>query len=186
MTTFAQILRFLVVILIVVSTQLKKRGHILVCNILQNVVAIVSYFLLGLYPGCVMCTIAVIRSTIYFAYSRHKRPVPVWTLVLIEIAMIASAVTFWQNWFDAFLLAHHLLFSFASWQDNVVAFKAMFLICCAFLIVYDSLCKTYIYIATEVLNAGFAVLSIIMTNKKQKLQNQNSLQDDDCPSELKT
>lgn len=68
---------------------------------------------------------------------------------------------------DVFILINSLINTYTTWQDNVKVLKIGAVICSVFLILYDIFVGAYVYVISELLYGGAALLSILYKQKNK-------------------
>jgi len=87
---FANLIGLLAVVLFVVSYQLKRRRHLILCNALSRVLFVTQYLLLGAYEGALLDVTALAVSLVCNRREQGwiKRHLPL-TVALANLAIVA-------------------------------------------------------------------------------------------------
>ena len=124
---------------------------------------------IGKYLGCILVGVLTLKGLIYFIFAQKKLKPNIYVFITFEVAILVTSIFLWQSWADIFILLNSLINTFTTWQDNVKVLKIGAVICSVFLVLYDVFVGAYVYVISEVLYGGAALVSILW-NKKGKIQ----------------
>ena len=164
----SQILGFIAIVVVIISMLFREKSKILLFSTIYNVLTLTSYILLGRYLGCILVGIATLKTLVYYIFSIKKMSRNIIVLIVFEVSIITVSIIFWQSWFDIFLLINLVINTYTTWQDNVKIIKIFSVVCCVFLSLYDFFSGAYMYIISELLFGGTALISLIKTTKQEK------------------
>ena len=185
MEIVAQILGIVAIVVSVFSMLLKNKTHILLLSILYNILTIVTYLLLGKYLGCILVGVLTLKGLVYFIFAQKKLKPNIFVFITFEVAILVTSIFLWQSWADIFILLNSLINTFTTWQDNVKVLKIGAVICSVFLVLYDVFVGAYVYVISEVLYGGAALVSILWKKKDNKQEISIEEQKDEVKEESK-
>lgn len=164
----SQILGVIAIIVVIISMIFKEKSKILFFSTIYNFLTLTSYILLGRYLGSILVLIATLKTLLYYIFSIKKIPKKNYILIIFEVSIITTSIILWQSWFDIFLLINLVINTYTTWQDDVKIIKIFSVVCCVFLSLYDFFSGAYMYIISELLFGGTALVSLIKTIKQEK------------------
>jgi len=123
----AQIIGVLITILIVGSIQQKKQKHIMLWQLIANILESIQYCLLSAFTGAVTSFLAVIRCLILFVFkNKNRKPSLLFICTYSLIVVVLGALT-WENLYSIIPIATTILYTYGFWQENTTITR----ICCA-------------------------------------------------------
>ena len=169
-------------ILTIIGIQFGKKDKIILFYFFADVFLVIEFFLLGSIAGALMNLVSTLRCFIYYTYDKHKLKTPFATMIMFEIATIATGVIFWQNIWSLIIIIANLTYNYGTWQENVLILKITAFIQSSCWIIYDLISKAYVsmlqecFLVIATLIAIIVILHHILIEKKQnKIKNKNSL-----------
>ena len=88
----AQSIGMVATVLGILCVQINAPGRILVLQLVTNALVILNYLLLGSYPGCALCGVAIVHVLYNYRYIRRGKTPPRRSLYLFFVPYIASVV----------------------------------------------------------------------------------------------
>ena len=116
MFIIAQIIGILLIILNVISMQMKEKKNIVFTLLLINLLAAINLMMLGSYTGSIICFFAVIQIIINNIFERKEKEVPKVILGIYIIISIICGVITYKTIFDVLPIISSILFIFTSFQ----------------------------------------------------------------------
>ena len=168
MELMAEILGIIAIGVSVASMLLKKKSGIMLLCSIYNLLTLTSYLLLGKYLGCIIVGILTLKSLTYYFFSLKKLKPNIVVLIIFEISILLTSIILWSSWTDILILCSSIISTYSTWQDNVKFLKICVIICTAFLVAYDIFVEAYVYVISELLYGGAALLSLIYYKKGMK------------------
>ena len=152
----AQVLGFVGTILSLGVVQLKKIGHILIGELLCNVMIALNYLLLGGYSGAVICAVSIAQILMSYHFAKKNKPFKwQYACLFIVIYGISTALSY-QTAIDILPFAGAAFAVLAIMQKKPAMYRAIMLLNSLVLIPYDFSTKAY----TTLLTHGMLLISI--------------------------
>ena len=114
----AQILGVLVILIFALAPHLKSKPEIMLCIVAGNVLIVVESLLLGAKTEAAVVAIALVRSLVFFFYSRKEKRAPVWMLSLFMAAQAGCVFVTWKDWF-CLLMLFDVGQTYGQWQTDL-------------------------------------------------------------------
>ena len=149
-----------------VCFQAKKRGRILVFQILANLFWVVHFLLLKAYTGTLLCALSAIRCGVYyFLEGRQKYLVFSAVGVFCIISTVISILTY-EGYLSLLALVGTLLqcVSFAVSKPNTI--RVISLCASPFWFTYDILSLSYTGAVNEIISVISMIVGLIRYRKK--------------------
>lgn len=168
MEILVQILGILALGVAICSMLLKEKPQIMLFITIYNILTLISYLLLGQYLGCILISIAAVRSFTFFLFSiKNSRP-NILAFILFNILGITFSIIFWASWYDIFMFINLIANTYATWQTNVKIIKITTVVCTVFYVLYDIFVGAYSYIISELAFGVVALYSLIKHKDEKK------------------
>ncbi len=139
----AQFLGILVIILNVISMQMKEKKNILLCFLFINIFSSINYFLLESNSGAIICFFAIIQLLINnFFEKRGKNISKIIIAIYIIISIFLGMITY-NSFIDIIPIICSILFIFSIIQTKEKYIRILSLLNVLIWIVYGIICKAY-------------------------------------------
>lgn len=155
----AQWVGILTTVIALVGIQFRKLNHILISQILTNLLSALSFFLLGGFSGAWICLVAILQTVVLFLFNRkprknerRKRTV---LAVLFCLIFLAGTAYVYHGWGDLVSGTCAVIFALAVVQEDADRFRGLFLVNGLLWMVYDLSTGAY----TNLLLHGLSVVS---------------------------
>lgn len=175
MEVLAQVLGGIGIAISVMSMLLKNKSTILLMCMIYNLLTLSSYLLLGKYLGCILVGVLVLKSLVYYIFSVRNLKPNIIILIIFEVSVLGLCIFLWESWTDIFILCSSLINIYCTWQDNVKFLKACVVICSVLLVLYDIFAHAYMYIISELLYGGTALISLLAKKKDDNEMTENRI-----------
>ena len=167
----AQGISVVTTVIAILCMQLKKMKAILICQLLANTLAGLTYFFLDGKSGIGISILAVVQTVVmYFYGKKEKIPHPLVTIAFCASYVIYSLLIF-ENAFDLLPAAAAIFFALSVAQKKPSLYRIFAAINPIFWIAYDVYEDAYIYIF---MHSGIfisAVIGIIRLDIIEKRKN---------------
>lgn len=97
---------------------------------------IVKYLLLGAFTGLMSIIVSIIRSSVYYGFKHHKKDVPIFIPILLNIVMIILTSYTYSGWWSLLPLAGSITCTWADWQPDLYSSKTGQIINESFWLIY--------------------------------------------------
>lgn len=170
MFIIAQILGILGSASNIISMQLKKKQHILICFILAGVLFTGSYLLLNGYSGAIVCLIATLQTGLSYIYDRKNKELPKWLIIIFFILSTLGGVLTYQNILDIFAILAGVTYTWSIIQKQEKYIRLITLSNSALWFIYDIFIKAY---STCISDAIIILSTLIGIIRFDVLKNKN-------------
>lgn len=158
----------LTIIFTILSFIPKEKWKMMLCFLVTNGTMIATYILSGSLLGGLLVCGALVRTFVYFYYSKsNKRPEPI-VMILFEIYYIIMAILFWDNVIDLLMLVNLVVVTYTSWQKDVKTLRFGYIFSSLLLIPYDIVLGAYTTAVSEVIMLISVLYSLIKYSKVTK------------------
>lgn len=154
----AQIIGIAVAVISVVMVQFKNMAHILLLEIISNLLISLNFILLGGWSGSGICIIAIFQTTLTYIYNKKGMKLAKGYIILFEILYLICSVFTYKNVFDIISCGAALLYGVAIVQKKTSNFRMLSAINSILWIIFDIGVCAY----TTVFTHGFLLVSIII------------------------
>jgi len=113
----AQIFGIIMIILDVISPQMKTKKAIIFVVIFVNLAGTLQFVFLGKWTGIITTFIALVRTLIYYFYASKSRRAPIWMLIVLMVIQLGSVIWTWDSWYAIFMLLT-VANIYGQWQIN--------------------------------------------------------------------
>lgn len=166
-----QVLGIITILLTVVSFFQKEKWKMMLYFSATNAVLVVTYILCGKLLGGILVLGALIRTIVYFYYSKYnKRPEPI-VMILFEIYAIVVSILLWNSPTDLLMIINIIVVTYTTWQNDVRTLRLGYVLSGGLLIAYDITIGAYTTAISELLMLVSVVLSLIKYAKVTKSYN---------------
>ena len=145
----AQIIGILLIILNVISMQLKKKKNIVFVLLLINLLAAINLMMLGSYTGSIICFFAVIQIIINNIFERKDKEIPKVILGIYIIISIICGVITYKTIFDVLPIISSILFTITIIQKKEKNIRRIHLINMSLWVVYDFISAAYTNVISD-------------------------------------
>lgn len=158
----------LTIILTILSFIPKEKWKMMLCFAATNITMIATYVLAGSILGGLLVAGALVRTFVYFYYSKsNKRPEPI-VMIMFEIYYIVMSVIFWNNVVDLFMLVNLIVVTYTSWQKDVRTLRFGYIFSSLLLLPYDIILGAYTTAVSELIMLISVLYSLIKYAKVTK------------------
>lgn len=168
MLLISNILGIVAIVISGLSMVFKKKATIMLFSMIYNILTLTSYLLLGKYLGSILVGVLTLKSLVYYLFALKKLKPNTFVLILFEVSILCLSIVLWDTWVDIFMLTNSIINTYFTWQDNVIYLKISVVVCACLLILYDVLVGAYVYVLSEVIYGGTALVSLIIMIKQRK------------------
>lgn len=145
----AQIIGILLIILNVISMQLKKKKNIVFILLLINLLAAINLMMLGSYTGSIICFFAVIQIIINNIFERKEKEISKEILGIYIIISIICGVITYKTMFDILPIISSILFTITIIQKKEKNIRRIHLINMSLWVVYDFISAAYTNVISD-------------------------------------
>lgn len=160
-----QALGIVVCICTCLSFFFKEKWKMMITLTITNIVLMAEYILCGSLVGGLLCLGALLRTLVFFIYSKKNKKPDAIVLIFFEIYYIVISIVLWQNMTDLLILINLLVVTYTSWQDDMRILRMGYIASSMLLIPYDILLGAYTTIFSEVAMLVMVILSLIKYSK---------------------
>ena len=162
-TTFliVQIIGIFTIFITSISFFQKQKWKMMLCLMFTNVLLSVTYVLCGDLIGGLLVAGALLRTIIYFLYSKiNKKPEPI-VMVLFQMYNVIISVLFWKGITNLFIILNLLVVTYTTWQDDLTTLRLGYVISSVLLCTYDILLKAYTTSISEIIMLISVLVALI-------------------------
>lgn len=159
----AQIFGAIGLILIVISLQMRRKKTLLKLQMVSCLMFVMQYVCLKAPNGCVMNGIAMVRN---FIYGRYKK-VPNWLVALVLLAIIVSAVVFYENPVGLLPGVATIVYTIGFASKNMRIVRGSDLLACLFYVAYNISVGAWMGLAATLLEMIFTIIAIVRYDIKE-------------------
>lgn len=145
----AQIIGILLIILNVISMQLKNKKNIVFVLLIINLLAAINLMMLGSYTGSIICFFAVIQIIINNIFERKDKEIPKVILGIYIIISIICGVITYKTIFDVLPIISSILFTITIIQKKEKNIRRIHLINMSLWVVYDFISAAYTNVISD-------------------------------------
>jgi hypothetical protein len=170
-----QVLGLLALTSWVSSVQLKKKGDILLLQILASVFYCLHYGLLNATSASVVSIVSILRLISIYLIEKKGRKVNVFVLVLFIVLLLGVGVATYNGLLSLLPIFITILYTYGTWQPNTKILRIIFFICGWIWIYFNYNVGSYILIignALEIISGtvSFFRFGIIKKADKKKTE----------------
>lgn len=163
-----QILGLVTVLLTIFSFFQKEKWKMMLLLSVTNAVMVTTYILCGQLLGGILVIGALIRTLVYFFYSKYnKQPEPI-VMVLFEIYCMVISILLFSSPVDLLMIMNILVVTYTTWQNNMRVLRLGYVFSSAMLITYDIMIGAYVTAISEVIMLISVIVSLIKYAKVTK------------------
>ena len=163
----AQLIGMAGVILMVGSMQFKTKKHIMLVQLIANILYAIQYTLLGAFSASSMNIIGTIRClTIYTHEKKLKKPNTLIPILLSIITIIIGIINY-KTYLSLIPLLISLSHTITAFLKNTKIYKITFLTTCIIWIYYNYSVKAFTCLIGNILEAFSTSISLHKTKKSQ-------------------
>jgi len=138
----AQVLGIVVIAVFAVAPHLKKKPEMMLCIVIGNLLTVAESALLGAMTEVAVIAISLVRSLVFYFYSRHGKRAPVWLLVLFMAAQAGSVFLTWKGWF-CLLMLFDVGQTYGQWQTDLKILRLSIVVTSVPIGVYNLIVRGY-------------------------------------------
>ncbi|MDO5401682.1 MAG: YgjV family protein [Eubacteriales bacterium] len=159
----AQWLGVATTVIALVGVQFKSINHILVSQILTNLLSALVFGLLGGFSGAWICVVAIVQTVTMFCFNRHSGRQTHRGILAAAFCLVYVLGTAWfyKGWGDLVSGTCAVLFALAVVQENSEKFRGLFLVNGLLWMVYDLTTGAYTNLMTHGLSVGSTVVAMV-------------------------
>ncbi len=164
-----QALGFVTIILTILSFFQKEKWKMMLFLTLTNATMIATYILADSLLGGLLVAGALVRTIVYFYFSRNNKKPDAIVMIMFEIYYIVISIVMWNNSvIDLFMIINLIIVTYTSWQNDVKTLRFGYIFSSLLLIPYDILLGAYATAVSEVIMLGSVIFSLIKYSKATK------------------
>ncbi|MCL1952893.1 MAG: YgjV family protein [Oscillospiraceae bacterium] len=155
----AQILGILVIALFAVAPHMKKKPEMMLCIVIGNLLIVVESLLLGAMTEAAVIAVSLVRSVVFFLYSRREKRAPVWMLIVFMAAQAGGVFLTWKSWF-CLLMLFDVGQTYGQWQTDLKILRLSIVLTSVPIGAYNLLVREYmgaVNSLVQLLSAGAAL-----------------------------
>lgn len=107
----------------------KDKNKILILNILSILCFISAYIFLQAKAGIIINIINIIRCIWYYLNAKLNRKKDYISLSVCLVLLITFSIIFANSWFDTFAIVAGILITYSLWQDRIVIYRWLMILC---------------------------------------------------------
>ena len=154
-------LGLLTILFTILSFLPKEKWKMMLCFAVTNVTMIATYILCGSLLGGLLVAGALVRTIVYFYYSKsNRKPEPI-VMIMFELYYIIMAIIFWNNVIDLLMVVNLVVVTYTSWQSDVRTLRFGYIFSSALLIPYDILLGAYTTSISELIMLISVIYSLL-------------------------
>lgn len=166
-----QVLGLVTILLTILSFFQKEKWKMMLLLSGTNVVMMATYLLCGEILGGILVIGALVRTLVYFFYSKHnKRPEPI-VMMLFEVYCIVISILFWNSPSDLLIIVNILVVTYTTWQNDLRILRFGYVFSSLMIITYDIMIGAYATAISELLMLISVTVSLIKYAKVTKTYN---------------
>ena len=156
------------VLLTIFSFFQKEKWKMMLFLSATNAVLIVTYILCNDLLGGLLVVGALIRTLVYFFYSKNnKRPEPI-VMIMFEIYCIVLSIFMWKSPISLFMIINLVVVTYTTWQNDVRTLRFGYVFSSCLLLAYDILLGAYTTAISEVIMLVSVLASLLKYAKVTK------------------
>lgn len=145
----AQIIGILLIILNVISMQLKNKKNIVFVLLIINLLAAINLMMLGSYTGSIICFFAAVQVIINSFFERKNKEISKVILGFYVIISITCGVITYKTMFDILPIISSILFTITIIQKKEKNIRRIHLINMSLWVVYDFISAAYTNVISD-------------------------------------
>lgn len=165
----AQFLGLLTTVIALVGVQFKNINHILISQVLTNLLSALVFGLLGGFSGAWICVAAIAQTLTMFFFNKSRKGSQRTRRILAALfclVYVAGTAFFYKGWGDLVSGTCAVLFALAVVQEDSDKFRGLFLVNGILWMVYDLTTLAY----TNLLTHGMSVVSTVVAMVRYRRQ----------------
>lgn len=119
MNIYAQIFGILAMVFLINSYFNTKKRKYLFTQILSNIFFGIQYFVLNAPTAVINAIIAIVRSIVFYIYTKNKKEIPIKIFFLFELAIIVLIIITCRSLLSFIPLLIAALYTYGAWQKNL-------------------------------------------------------------------
>lgn len=149
----------------------KNKFLILSCFLVTNLLMLTQYILRGQMLEIAIVAVAIVKSVVFMIYAKKQLKPNLLVIVVFEVAMLVCGIITWSNWFSILFLIASMLNTYASWQDNLLLMRILYIVSAGLMITNYICTGLYANIVAKAGTIISAIVGIIMYDilKKKKM-----------------
>ena len=152
----------------------KKKFLTLICFLITNLLMLTQYLLQGRVLEIAIVAVAIIKTVVFMIYTKKQIKPSVTVIIIFEVAMLVCGIITWSDWFSVLFLIASMLNTYASWQDNMLVMRILYIVSAALMITNYICTGLYANIfakAGTIVSAlcGIIIYDILKRKKTQKV-----------------
>ncbi len=136
-----------------------------------NALLVITYMLCGDYLGGILVVGALIRTLVYFYYSKkNKKPEPI-VMIMFELYVIVTSILMWKSAVTLLMILNLVVITYTTWQNDVRTLRFGYVFSACVLFVYDIMLGAYTTAISEIIMLASVLISLIKYSKVTKSYN---------------
>ena len=163
-----QVLGLVTTTLTILSFFQKEKWKMMLFLTATNASMIATYILCGSLLGGLLVAGAMIRTIVYFIYSKsNKKPEPI-VMIMFELYYVVISIVMWKTVVDLLMVINLVIVTYTSWQSDVKTLRFGYIFSSLLLIPYDAMLGAYTTILGEVVMLISVIYSLVKYSKVTK------------------
>ncbi len=165
----AQIVGILTTIVAVATFQFKDVRHILLGNVISNLMVALQYGLLGGFSGAWICVVAAVQTIVMYFLDKRENGQKLRKLLLVLFCAmyIVGTIIVYKGWGDILSCVCALIYVLAILQTDSKGFRRCIFVNASLWIVYDIYTMAYSGILTHGLELVSIVTAMLRLDRKK-------------------
>ena len=119
MNIYAQIFGILAMLFLINSYFNTKKKNYLFSQIICNIFFAIQYFILNAMTAVINAFIAIIRSFVFYFYTKKNKKIPIKVLIIFEICIILLIIITCRSFIALLPLLIAVIYTYGTWQKNL-------------------------------------------------------------------
>lgn len=154
----------------IISFFQKEKWQIMLYMTVANALIAITYLIGDNVLGCIMVVGAVLRTSVYYYYSKKGKKPNIAVLISFELYCAVFAIIMWSGPASIFIVTNMAMLAYTTWQDDLLVLRISYIISSCLLITYDILVGAYTTALSEMVMIIGVSLSIIKYSKHKSSQ----------------
>jgi len=139
----AQAISLITTVVGIAAMQFRQMRHILIGQLLANLLAAATYFLLDGFSGAGVCLLAIVQTLAMYAFNRQQKQPPRWLIGGFIAMYIACSALSYRSPADLFSAAAAVCFALSVSQEKAAASRRWYVLNPLCWMIYDVATRAY-------------------------------------------
>lgn len=168
MFILSQICAIIAMMILGLTYIIKNKKQILFLCIFSSTMYALQYFLLCAYTGTIINILGIVRAVWFYLTKKQGRENTLTSLIILDLMFVLGTIVTWDGTLSLLPCISLLIFTYATWHEDVKMYKWLVLPVSALWIIYNALVGSIVGWISESILLVVGIVGLLLYYKGKK------------------